>query len=188
MPRTKQNPETGMLLLLGGGAVVAYGIYAGWFNSLFGTTPTVVVTPQAPAATSTGNPISSGAAVVNTPTTPPPLGTVVQTAADTSAQITANYPYIIPSPTMINTLGALAAQAGYSAFSTSDMGTVYVRKDIAAAVNTDINNRVQRATQAGAASTSIANASNETFGQIQQLMTTQGLSGLGFARRAWGYR
>src|SRR3954469_15295142 len=89
MARRKQNPNSAMpVLLMAGAGVAAYLAYTnGWFSS-FTTTTVAVPTPK--PSTSSGNPISSGAAIVGAPATPPPLGTIVNTASDIAAQAAAN--------------------------------------------------------------------------------------------------
>jgi hypothetical protein len=79
-----------------------------------------------------------------------------------SAQLAAHYAYVIPVATMINTLGALAAQAGYTNVTTSDSGTVYLRPDVSAAATAALPSDVPW-----------------QLSQIATIMKNTGLSGLG---------
>lgn len=177
--RRKQNPGSAMPIILMAGAGVA--AYLAYTNGWFGTTATAVAAPPPPPSSgpgSTGNQVAKSQ-IVGAPAPPPPLGTIVHNGNDLAAQLAAKYMYVIPDPSL-SALSTQLASAGYQLFSTSDSGNVYVRPDIANAVNADIANRVGRATSAGASQQSITNAAAETYAQIQQLITSQGLTGLGW--------
>lgn len=186
MARTKENPETGMMLgLLAAAGVAIYGYYQGWFG---GTT--VVAAPVPSPSIGTSNPITNPATqIVNTPSTPPPLGTVVTTGNDVAAQLAAKYPFIIPDPSNVNGLGGALATAGYinlsyniSADGSSAnpiLQTIYLRPDIAAAINSDLSGRTSRA----------GSQQYDTLSQIKQVMSNANLSGLnGFSSGWGGYR
>lgn len=185
--RSKQNPEMGGILLLAGAATAAYLAYA---NGWFGNSTIVATAPTNPQPTNgTVNPVTNPATqIVNAPSAPPPLGTVVNNANDIAAQIAAKFAYIIPDPSNVNALGGPIAQAGYSNLSyvldtdaisgTPVMATIYLRPDVATAVNASIQNRVDRS---GGTATP-----NDTLTQIQQVMSNSGLTGLRGRSTGWG--
>lgn len=186
--RRKSNPEHGStLLVIGGVAVVGYLLYSNGFFNSFGTTA------AAPATTGNGvfptNPITAGTTIVNAPPVTPPLGTAVNTPQDLASQIKANYPYIIPGAG-VGSGGAVTLAPGYSLINTTDSGPVLLRGDVASAVQTTINNRLTRA--GGASIPSLQQATDESLAQVLQVMSTQGLSGLGnfafagLSGGAWG--
>lgn len=90
----------------------------------------------------------------------PALGSTVSTPADVSAQLAAHDAYIIPSQSMIPTLGAVAAAGGYSNVTTSDAGTIYLRPDIATA-----------------AAAALPSTVPWQLSQIKTIMSNTGLSG-----------
>lgn len=185
--KSKSNPEAGGMLLLAGVAAAAYYAYSqGWFGG--GTAvATLPSTPQ--PTTGTINPVINPATqIVNTPSTPPPLGTVVNNANDIAAQLAAKYPYIIPDPSNVNALGGPIAQAGYTNVTyiidrdavtgTPITATIYLRPDVATAVNAGVQNRMDRS--GGTADP------NDTLLQIQQAMSASSLSGLRGRSTGWG--
>src|SRR5579883_1849600 len=186
MARRKSNPEhAGSILLLAGVAVAGYLAYVnGWLSNLL---PAAAPTPTPTPTTGTTNPVTNpNTQIVNAPSAPPPLGTVVTTANDISAQALAGYAYILPGPG-INTS---VPPSGYTAFTTTDYGTIYLRNNVYQVASTDMNNRIQRAINAGAAASSVQNAGNMTLAQIQQDMSNNGLTGMGMTKHTdgWGRR
>lgn len=173
---TRQNPNsTGMIVMLGAVAVAAYGYMAGWFTTA--TAATTVLPPSTPTTgTSATNPINAGTQLVNTPSTPPPLGTVVSDANGIAAQAAAGYAYILPAQSLTNIMSL--TPNGYSNINTTDYGSVFVRNNVFSAVNADLQNRMQRAINSGASATSVQNSSNLTLAQIVTSMSTNGLTGL----------
>lgn len=179
--RQKQNPNNGgMIAML---AVVGIGVY-GWMNGWF-TTQTVVATPT-PAPTPTNNPIMNPATqIVNAPSTPPPLGTVVGNANDIAAQAAAGLAYILP----VQTIGNLTSLTpnGYSPITTSDYGTIFLRNNVYSVANTDLQNRINRAQASGASATSVQASTQLALNQIQQDMANNGIAGLGYSRTGIGW-
>lgn len=172
MPRYEENPKAGGFIFLGLAAIAGYWAYTkGWFS-----TPVAVTTSTQPASTSTTNPVNNGAAIVNAPTAPPPLGTVVSTAADLAAQVAAAYPYILPAQT-IPSLRSLTPN-GYSAIITGDYGTIFLRNDVYAVSAASLENRIKRAIDAGADATSVQASTLLNLAEIQNQMSINSLSGL----------
>lgn len=163
--------STGTILLLGGAGLAAYGWYAGWFANF------LPATAASPAKTPAAGGGSSSA-----PPPVPPLGTTVTTAADALAQVAAKDPYILPTAPVYAQLIA-ALPAGYQVMTTTDAGGVLLRQDVYAAVSTDVANRISRAMSSGASGASVQAAGLLTTEQIKQVMSNQGLSGLGDYRR-----
>lgn len=196
--RRTSNPKggSGMLLMLGGAAVAVYGYSQGWFDSIFGG-GTPVYAPIAPPPAPTGNPIANAATqIVNAPSTPPPLGTVVNNANDIDAQLKAKMAYIIPDSSNLAALAAPLVSAGYINMTyviTTDAvtgapvtATLYVRPDVATPVQSVIDNRVARGGDAA--------SPYDSLDQINTVMSTNGLTGvrsrnnLGYTNGWGGYR
>lgn len=187
--RQKENPKGGsMLLLLGAAGVALYGYFNGWFSSL---TTAVMASPAPTPTTGTVNPVTNPATqIVNAPSTPPPIGTVVTNANDLAAQAAASYMYILPAQSIGNLLSLVPN--GYTPIVTADYGTVYLRNDVFGVVSTDLQNRIARAVNAGAAATSIQQSTQLSLDQIKVDAQTAGLSGLsglmGYRRGPRGLR
>lgn len=193
----KSNPQgSGMLLMLGGAAVAVYGYTQGWFDGLFGG-PAVTYAAIPPPPAPSGNPIADPATqIVNTPSAPPPLGTIVTNANDVDAQLKAKYAYIIPDPSNVNALGGPIASTGYinmtyvlahdAVTGAPVTATVYVRPDVSAPVQASIDARVARGAD--------PLTSYDTIDQINSVMSTNGLTGirgrnnLGYTNGWGGYR
>ena len=110
----------------------------------------------------------------------PALGTPVTSASQALAQVAANDAFILPDPVTAAALqGALPG--GYNWIQTSDKGIVFLRPDVYAAASKLLTNRIQRA--AGASPASQQAASQISLGDIQTMMSTQGLSGWNDFRR-----
>ena len=183
MARRRQSNPSGNtgLLLAAGAAGVAYYLYTkGYFS-----TTTLAVTPAGTAATKTGNPISSGAAVVNTPVSAPALGTVITTGNQLAAAISAKQAYIIPDPAQLSAFGATLASAGYVNYTiniaadASDanpvLQTIYLRPDVATPEQT-LN--ATRAARKGS-------VVYDRMTDIQSTMAANGLSGLSAFGGGW---
>lgn len=143
-----------------------------------------VISAAAPAATGTPTSNPAPTAVVI-----PALNTPVSSVAQAAQQSAANYPYIIPASGLFNSL-VTTGLSGYMPVVTTDSGAIFVRNDIGKALTTLVNNRLIRA--GGAQLSSLMNATDITLSSIQQMMQTQGLSGLGlmglypaYARMGW---
>lgn len=171
------------IILLAVGAAGVYAWYKGYLaqfgipgpSSSSGTTLTaaqIAAIQQAQAAAGTAS------------TTPsvPALGTTVTNASDALKQAAANDAFIIPDAATFSILQA-APPAGYGWIMTTDKGGILLRPDVLSAVQTAITNRVNRAVSQGAAASSIQQAGQVTLADIQQMMTTSGLTGLGEYRR-----
>jgi hypothetical protein len=144
--RTQRNAggNSNTLLLLAAAGVGVYGYMQGWFSGLFGA--------AAPAATS----------AAPAPAAVPPLGTTVSSAAQVGAQAAAKDPFILPDgPTFQATVAT--PPSGYTPFSLTDKGNVFLRSDVYAAANAAVN----------------ANSAPLSLSALQSLMTTGGMSGLG---------
>jgi hypothetical protein len=183
--KAQQNPHSAMpILLLAGAGIAAYLAYSnGWFSS-----PTLAVAaPNPTPAGATTNPVTNPATqIVNAPSAPPPLGTVVGNANDIAAQAAAGLAYILPAQSLQN-LSSLTPN-GYSPITTSDFGLVFLRNNVYQVATTDLNNRIQRAIDQGAAETSVQNATKLSLTNIQQDMSSNGITGLGFTNGWGGYR
>lgn len=167
------------ILLLGAAGVAVYGYMQGWFDSIlssFGVSAAAapVIAANKPAAAPVVTPV-------------PPLNTTVTNAADALRQVAANDAYVLPdAATFVSFQGALPG--GYNTVTTTDKGQILLRPDVYAAVSGVLSNRVKRAADAGASATSIQNAGQTTLAEIQTMMSTQGLSGLGDFQRHMGMR
>jgi len=195
--RKKQNPSSGATtaLVLGGLGLAAYLAYAnGWF-----TTTGIVAAPATGGTptptTGTTNPVTNpNTQIVNAPSAPPPLGTIVTNANDIAAQVTAKLPYIVPDPTVIS-----SAPAGYVMVAATDKaaapaGAFYLRGDIAAkmlsidqiaaaaAANATGDSGTQTLTLNDLGSNQWA-AQNPA--QVLQVTGMKGLRGLGGFRGGW---
>jgi len=163
------------LLLVGGLGVAAYLAY---INNWFGSVSTPTTATAASPSIGTSNPVTNpNTQIVNAPSAPPPLGTVVTNGNDVSAQATAGYAYILPAAG-INTS---SPPTGYSVINTTDHGPIYLRNNVYNEVSRVINNRVQRAIAQGAAQTSIQNAGNESLQDVQTAMSSAGLTGFSYS-------
>jgi hypothetical protein len=165
----EHDNEFGTILLLGLGGFLLYEWYTGGLASLFS------------AATSTPTPTNTSSST--TYSGPPPEGTVVTNASDIAAQAAAGFAYILPSQTITN-LTSLTPN-GYSSFTTQDYGVIFLRNNIYSAVSSYINNTIDRLTSSYAAAgqsvppQDIANVTNSfTLGLVQQVMSSNGLSGI----------
>lgn len=178
--------STGTFLLIGAAGLAYYGYTQGWFSSLFGTSTAGSTTLTAAQLAA----IQAAAGSLNPPptasATPPPevpaLGTTVTNANQALQQVAANDAYILPDAGTFATLQT-ALPAGYNVAQTTDKGGILLRSDVYNALQTLIGNRVSKASAAGASLNSLQNASNVTLNDIQTMMSTQGLSGLGDYRR-----
>lgn len=158
------------ILLLGAAGVAVYGYTQGWFNTILASFGGAAAAPA----------IAAKPAAAVTPV--PPLGTTVTNAADALRQVAANDAYVLPdAATFVSFQGALPG--GYNTVTTTDKGQILLRPDVYAAVSGVLSNRVKRAADAGASATSIQNAGQTTLAEIQTMMSTQGLSGLGGLQR-----
>lgn len=184
--------STGILLLLGGAGVAYWGYTQGWFAS-FGLTP--AGTAAAPATNPTPNATitaaqaaavlaaaQAAAAAASASAPPPALGTTVTSATDVLKQIGAQDPFVIPDAATAAAIGA--PPSNYGAVTTTDKGVVFLRPDVYSAVQNLISGRLAKIAAANAAgtpvaATSIQNATNVTLADIQSTMSLQGLSGLG---------
>lgn len=175
--RRKKNPsgETGTLLLLGGVGVLGYLAYTqGWLSSLFGstattTTGTTPLTPGTSGGTSTAATNISGT---------PALGTPITSNSQVAMQVMANYPYIIPV-----TSSSAQKPGGYTLAADTNAaeaptGQVWVRNDIAVALLAWMNKNYANAP----ATIGTLFTLPVTLAQIQSVMQTNGLSGMGFVR------
>jgi hypothetical protein len=95
-----------------------------------------------------------------------PLGSTVTTSAQVAAQVAAGDAYILADPIAYNVpMMAPAISAGYSLFpGSTDSSIIYLRPNVAAAV-------------------AAASPAPTTLAQIQAVMSTSGLSGLGDYQR-----
>lgn len=185
MAQRRQNPSGGALgpiILLGGAGIALYLAYQnnwGGIDTMFNFgTPTPAPAPA--SGTGTNNPITNpNTTLINAPVAPPPLGTVATSGNQVTAQATAGYAYILPGPG----IDTSTAPNGYSTLTTTDYGPVFLRNNVYSAVDTVIQNRIQRAISQGAAATSVQAAGNETLQNIQTVMSTNGLAGLGYYSR-----
>ena len=142
--RTRRNAgggNTNTILLLAAAGVGVYGYMQGWFKNLFST----------PAATPPP-----------APTPPPALGATVSNAAQVAMQAAAKDPYILPDGP---TFAAVVATppAGYTPFSLTDKGNIFLRNDVYAVANASVN----------------TNGAPLSLSALQSLMTAGGMSGLG---------
>jgi hypothetical protein len=190
-----------MFVVLGGIAI--YGYFQGWFASL-GLAPTaaagaVATGGQAPAATAAGavakggNPPAATAAAGA-------VGTPVSSAAQLSAQIAAQDPYILPGPSLIS-----SPPAGYSLAMDSNVteaggaagtqqGQFYIRNDVATALIAALNalgtqENILAQAQGQPASfvpvtlATLYNYPVSNLAQLQTIMSSAGLTGLGDFKR-----
>jgi len=202
----------GMLLLLGAAGVGVYGYMNGWFAQ-WGLGPAATPLVGAPAGTipvsaaqaaALGLPVgtsfitqaqwaalSSGSAAAGSglpanagtaTTAVPSMGTTVTNATDALAQVAARDAYILPDPATFATLSA-SLPANYGTVITTDKGGVLLRPDVYAAVEALITNRLTRAAAGGAAASSLQAAGQTTLSEIQQTMSSSGLTGFGDYRR-----
>lgn len=173
----------GTILLLGGLGVAVWGYFQGWFAS-FGFAPGAVGfdnTAAGRAAAAAAGPGSTSSAVSGGGTAaagPPALGTHNVNAAQALQQVAANDAFILPDPATFAQLQA-APPSNYGFIQTTDAGGVFLRPDVYSAVQTLIQARVAKASQAGAAASSLQAAGQVSLSDIQQMMTNQGLTGLG---------
>jgi hypothetical protein len=171
-----EKSELTNILLIGGVGFLAYEWLTGGLSSFFSsfTTPVTNTTTN----TNSTQVMSSGGSTAQVD----PIGTVESTAAGIAAQANANLAYIIPSPSIGNLIAL--TPSGYVSFQTSDTGLVYLRDDVATAVQTSISNTLTRATAAYASQglsvpvQDIQALATIPLGQIQNIIGSAGLSGV----------
>lgn len=160
--------------LLAGAAYLAY-------EYLLAPNASASTVLAAASPASTGTPTSNP---VPTAVTTPPLGTQVTTEQQASLQSAANYPYIIYGGALVNT----SPPSNYQLLSTQDLGNIWVRNDVASAVQAYTTGLQAQQTAACAAFAATAppgtpcpapSVPSMTLAQVQSIMKSSNLSGLG---------
>jgi len=189
----KRNPERGesLLILLGVGVAGYFAYINNWLASIglpYSTSTTV--TPPAAGTTAAAlqsSPTSSGASSTAAAVAgAQPLGQPVNSAAAAQLQVAANYPYILVQGSLQST----TPPSGYQLLNTSS-GNIWARNDVYAAVT---SNQMALQAQQQAACTAFAMTAPPgtpcpaptvpalTIATVQSIMSSSGLSGLGFTR------
>jgi hypothetical protein len=155
------------VVLLGGAAYLAYE-YLLAPNASAAT----VVAAAAPAATGTPTSNPAPSAIVT-----PPLGTPITSNSQAAMQVSANYPYIIPLTSASAQQPGGYIMAADSNPSEAPTGQVWVRTDVANALLAWINANNAN----GPASIGTLFTFPVSLAQIQSVMSSNGLHGLGLA-------
>lgn len=169
------------ILLLGAAGVAFYGYTQGWFNSILSSFGPIInvggggssgTNPQltaAQAAAIQAAAAKQGSAPIPPVATVPPLGTIVKNAGEVQAQAAAKDPYILPDAGTF-TPYAMSPLPGYVAFGLkagNDYSNVLLRQDVYDLANSTVS----------------ASGNPLSLTDLQALMKTKGLSGLGDYRR-----